>query len=214
MADSLPKIVTRLFEKSENHREKKQQSLPSRKVRARPLRDRDTGPRPIIPAAYKAPPTNQNSPELAPAVQAPAVHSPAEELQQKLEDAIHRTYYKEGGFRFFAVRLCRYTRLNLPNVQDPEDMCAGAYNSCIDPMVYLVQKLEQTLTTLQDPCTAELPVPANQALLEAMRSFTARAETERLYTSRDWEPEAYRAALVRYGRDLQQLLDAFPSLDP
>ena len=141
----------------------------------------------------------------------PAV-STHDRLLAQMGDAIHRTYYKEDGFRFFAVKFCRYTQLVLPGESDPHAMWVSAYNSCIEPILYQLSKLKKQLEPIVAQTDKPL-VPANQPLLDAMVTFALRAKNEGLSSPDGWEAEDYKAALIRYGTDLKQLLDAYPSAE-
>lgn len=177
---------------------------PSKKAPGRNAPAKKTAPKAII----KENPSRK--PSEAPVSQAPAELPDKTFLLAQARDAIHRTYHMEGGFRFFAGNFCRHVRLILPRQTDVEEMFVDAFSSCLRPMCRHLQKLEKTLAELKTQWGGEPMVPENQALLDAMTGFAARAEAERLNTPEGWAPEDYRAALIRYSESLQQLLDAWP----
>lgn len=161
----------------------------------------------------KIPNSPSRKAKKAPAVQAPAEHPDKNWLLKQAAEAIHRTYYLEGGFRFFAQNLCRYIRLVLPNRTDPEEIYIDTYNSCLRPILHQLRKLATRLEELKAQWGAEPMIPVNQPLLDAMTHLIVRAEEENLFTLEGWETEAYQAVLTRYGAELQQFLDTYPSLE-
>lgn len=134
----------------------------------------------------------------------------AESLCRELDWAIHRAYYKEGGFRYFGDNLTRYVNVVLPSETSLDNMWAAGYNSCIQPMCRQLEKLEKELNALMAHSVPELPDLENKDLLEAMRRFSRLACQQRLHTDADWEAEAYRLALRSYAEELnRQLLEPY-----
>lgn len=128
-------------------------------------------------------------------------------LRKELDWAIHRAYYKEGGFRYFGSNLTRYVNVVLPSETGLEDMWATGYNSNIQPMLKQLEKLEKELEALQ---AQNLPDLEKKELLEKMRAFRDMAYAQRLHTDADWEAEAYRLALRSYAEELnRQLLEPY-----
>lgn len=130
------------------------------------------------------------------------------ELRENLNWAIHRAYYKEGGFRYFGCNLLRYVNVVLPSETVLENMWAAGYNSCVQPMLRQLEKLETELTSLLAHAGREMPAVENEELLEKMRAFQHMAYQMRLDTEAGWEPESYRQALRHYAGELnRQLLE-------
>lgn len=131
-------------------------------------------------------------------------------LRKELDWAIHRAYYKEGGFRYFGSNLTRYVNVVLPSETGLEDMWATGYNSNIQPMLKQLEKLEKELEALQAHSDPNLPDLEKKELLEKMRTFCDMAYAQRLHTDTDWEAEAYRLALRNYTEELnRQLLEPY-----
>lgn len=141
------------------------------------------------------------------------VADPQEEektLHNKLNWAIHRAYYKEGGFRYFGCNLLRYVNVVLPSVTNPEDMWEAGYNSCIQPMLWHLEKLEKELASVLAGAGSEMPKVEKTDLLEKMRVFQHMAYALGLDKDTGWEPEAYRQALRQYSGALnEQLLEPY-----
>lgn len=175
---------------------------------------RNTGAahKPVSPPERVKPANQASAPKKAPS-EAEKAAKQRNRILLQMRDAIHNTYYKEDGFRFFAVKFCRYTRLILPGETDTRAMWISAYNSCIEPILYQLGKLRKTLEALGAQMGQPPLTPSNQALLDAMIDFADRAGAEGLSSPEGWEAEDYRAALTRYGTDLQQLLNAYPALE-
>ena len=134
----------------------------------------------------------------------------AESLCRELDWAIHRAYYKEGGFRYFGDNLTRYVNVVLPSETSLDNMWAAGYNSCIQPMCRQLEKLEKELEALQAYSDPNLPDLEKKELLEKMRAFRDMAYAQRLHTDADWEAEAYRLALRSYAEELnRQLLEPY-----
>lgn len=131
-------------------------------------------------------------------------------LREKLNWAIHRAYYKEGGFRYFGCNLVRYVNVVLPSVTNLEDMWAAGYNSCIQPMLRQLETLEKELASLLAHAGSEMLAVEKIDLLENMRTFQHMAYQMRLDTETGWEPEDYRQALRHYAVTLnEQLLESY-----
>lgn len=141
---------------------------------------------------------------------AAATTDPAEETRKKVALAIHRAYYKEGGFRYFGCNLQRYVKVVLPQETDPAIMWASGYNSCIHSMIRQLERLEAELMEIRKDYGRPLPVPENKEILEKMRLFKKKAIRGNLQLQTAWEPEEYRDALQQYAQELtQQLLEPY-----
>lgn len=133
-----------------------------------------------------------------------------ENLTKEMDRAIHRAYYKEGGFRFFGGLLLQYVKAVMPSQTELVHVWAGGYNSCIQPMLRQVDKLEGELEVIQNASDREPLERKNQGLLEKMRLFRFRAQTERLNSQENWELAEYKEALRKYAGDLDaQLLTVY-----
>lgn len=131
-------------------------------------------------------------------------------LRKEVDWAIHRAYYKEGGFRYFGSNLKRYVKVVLPSETRLESMWAAGYNSCIQPMLQQLEKLEKELEALMPHSGTKMPTLEKKELLEKMRTFSTRAYQLRLHKDTDWEAEAYRQALRNYTEELSsQLLEPY-----
>lgn len=145
---------------------------------------------------------------------APDPWEEAQSLRKELDWAIHRAYYKEGGFRYFGTNLTRYVNVVLPSQTSLEDMWATGYNSSIQPMLKQLEKLEKELDSLLAHSDSKMPDLEKEDLLEKMREFGNMAYQQRLYTDADWEAEAYRQALRNYAEELnRQLLEPYQLTD-
>ncbi len=129
-----------------------------------------------------------------------------ETLTKKMEREIHTTYYKEGGFRFFGCNFAQYVNVNLPYEKDFNCMWAAGYNTCLNPMIYLQEKLEAKLEALRAESDVEPLEPENQDLRDMMTEFCDRVHTDKLDLQENWEAEDYRLALQSYCEDLNQRL--------
>lgn len=135
-----------------------------------------------------------------------SVQTRREQLTKELDQTVWRTYYAEGGYRFFAQHLVDYTNRSLDRAQSVEEAWIGGYNSNIQPMLAKMQKLERTVAALRSEYGLE-PLPLeNEALLEQMRAFAARVKEERLDQDTDWERTAYIQTVRLYARDLNERL--------
>lgn len=139
------------------------------------------------------------------------VRTGREQLTRELDRAVRRTYYAEGGYRFFAQHLVEYANKSLDRVVSVEEAWIGGYNSNIQPMLTRMQKLERAMADLRSEYGRE-PLPLeNEELLEQMRAFTARVKEERLDRDTGWERSAYIQAMRLYAQDLnEQLLKPYP----
>ena len=134
----------------------------------------------------------------------------ARSLREELDWAIHRAYYKEGGFRYFGTNLTRYVKVVLPSETSLEEMWAAGYNSSIQPMLRQLEKLEKELTVAAAHSDLRMPDLANRDLLERMWAFHNMAYQQRLHTISGWDAEAYRQALQHYTMELnRQLLEPY-----
>lgn len=123
-----------------------------------------------------------------------------------LDNAIHRAYYREGGFRFFGCELLRYVKVVLPRQTDTQDIWAAGYNSVMAPMFRQLEKLETELAGLN----GKKITPENRILLEKMRFFAEEARRRQLHTVSGWTVDDYRDALREYVGELdRQLLTPF-----
>lgn len=133
-----------------------------------------------------------------------------QELREKLDNAIHRAYYKEGGFRYFGSNLVWYVKKALPFQTDGEMIWAAGYNSCIHPMLRQLEKLEIEMNELWTDSNREKIKLKNAALLEKMQKFRELAYEEKLHMETELDQEAYRQALCNYTAKLEaQLLIPF-----
>lgn len=131
-------------------------------------------------------------------------------LRKELDWAIHRAYYKEGGFRYFGSNLTRYVNVVLPSETSLENMWATGYNSSIQPMLKQLEKLEKELKSLLAHSDSKMPDLEKKDLLEKMREFSNVVYQQRLHTDADWKAEAYRLALRNYTEELnRQLLEPY-----
>ena len=134
----------------------------------------------------------------------------AQSLRKELDWAIHRTYYKEGGFRYFGTIMTRYVNVVLPSETGLEEMWAAGYNSGIQPMLKQLEKLERELSALTEHSGLKIPNLAKKDLLERMQAFRNMAYQQQLHTSSGWDAEAYRQALQHYAEELnRQLLEPY-----
>lgn len=135
-------------------------------------------------------------------------------LTGEMERAVHRAYYKDGGFRFFACELQQFVALQLNHEEELQRLWAGVYNSNIRFLVEQTEKLEQELETM---VTARglRPLPLkNEDLLRQMQTFANRAKADRLDQQNGWQAEDYREAAQRYASDLNmQLLEHWRQTD-
>lgn len=131
------------------------------------------------------------------------------ELTEQMDRAIHRAYYKDGGFRFFGCELRRYAAA-MDREDDFQTVWAGVYNTNIRPMLRQLEKLEQELEALLSQSACE-PLPLENAeLLERMRTLSQKAGTDRLDQDTDWQMEEYRLAVRAYVTELsERLLDLY-----
>jgi len=160
----------------------------------------------------RAPSEEENGAEEGPENYFPAPDPQEEQqaLHEKLNWAIHKAYYKEGGFRYFGCNLVRYVNVVLPSEHNLEDMWAAGYNSCIQPMLRQLEKLEKELSSVLAHAGVQMPAVEKKMLLEKMRSFQHMAYEMRLDKETDWEPESYRQALRHYANTLNtQLLEPY-----
>lgn len=133
-----------------------------------------------------------------------------QKLTEQMDREIHRAYYKDGGFRFFACGLRQYAAVAMEQENDLQMTWAGAYNTNIRPMLRQMEKLEQELAKLCSRFACE-PLPLrNEQLLEQMRAFSKKVQTDRLDQDTDWQIEDYRQAVRSYVSELsRQLLDIY-----
>lgn len=131
-------------------------------------------------------------------------------LTEQMDREIHRAYYKDGGFRFFACGLRQYAAVAMERENDLQMVWAGAYNTNIRPMLRQLEKLERELETLCARYACE-PLPLENApLLEEMRFCSKRAREDRLDQETDWQIEDYRQAVRAYVSELSgRLLDPY-----
>lgn len=135
------------------------------------------------------------------------------ELTKELERAVWRTYYAEGGYRFFAQHVVDYANRMLDRTQSVEEAWIGGYNSNIQPMLTRMLKLERTMAALRSEYDQEPHPLENEELLSLMRAFAARAKADRLDQNTDWERAAYIQAVRLYAQDLdERLLKPYPLL--
>lgn len=141
-----------------------------------------------------------------PAPQPPDPMQLRQELTEDLERAIRRGYYREGGFQFFGDSLLRYVKVVLPRETEYSRMWAAGYNSCIQPMLRQLEKLEREMTVIRAGCNQE-PLPLqNEGLLKAMQHFRHRAMEEGLQMQEGREAEDYRRCLQQYAGELDSQL--------
>lgn len=197
------KVVEAVFDRNKTTTDTTARKSPRRKA-APKAQAKKPAPR---PRTKKNPSPNS---QKAPVLQAPAELPDKAWLLKQARDAIHRTYHMEGGFRFFAGNFCRHVRVVLPRQTDVEEIFVDTYNSCLQPMLRHLRKLEKTLAGLKAQWGEGPMEPENQALLDAMTGFAAQVEAERLNTPEGWDLEGCRAALTRCAADLQRLLDTWP----
>lgn len=133
------------------------------------------------------------------------------ELTKKLDQAVWRAYYAEGGYRFFAQHLVDYVTKALNRTQSVEEAWIGGYNSNIQPMLTRMQKLEHTMENLRLTYGLE-PFPLeNEAMLEQMRAFAVRVKEDRLDQDTNWDLTAYIQTVQLYAQDLnERLLKPYP----
>lgn len=133
-----------------------------------------------------------------------------QKLTEQMDREIHRAYYKDGGFRFFGCSLRQYAAVAMEQETELQLVWAGAYNTNIRPMLRQMTKLEQTLKQLRSQFACE-PLPLQNAqLLELMRAFSRKVQTDRLDQDTDWQIEDYRQAVRSYVSELSgQLLDKY-----
>ena len=165
-----------------------------------------------VPFHPRTPPVKETEKEDGPEAFFPAADPREEEraLREKLNWAIHKAYYKEGGFRYFGCNLLRYVNVVLPSETRPEDMWAAGYNSCIQPMLRQLEKLEKELASLVSQSGTRMPAVEKAGLLEKMRTFQRMARTLGLDRETGWEADDYRQALRHYAGELNgQLLESF-----
>lgn len=168
------------------------------------VKERINPPDPVIPAEKIEKARGSKD------VQQPDLTPVQQMLTTQLDREIHRTYYRDGGFRFFADMLQKYASVSMGREDDIEMIWAGAYNTNIQPMVNLVKKLEEKLAELSGEYGCE-PLPLQNAqLLDLMREFAGRAETEQLNVASAWQIDDYRRAINAYAADLREkLLDVY-----
>lgn len=65
----------------------------------------------------------------------------ANEYVSKWDAEIHRSFYRDGGIRFYAERLLEHIESIEPEADTVEDMIVSCYNSAIDDMRALFAKL-------------------------------------------------------------------------
>ncbi len=136
------------------------------------------------------------------------------ELTRQLNWAVRRTYYADGGYRYFGQRLVDYVNGMLDKAETVEDMWIGGYNTCIQPMNFRMQNLERSIEEItSDYGVRPLPLE-NEELLSLMRRFISRAKEERLNQSIGWERSEYFKAIRQYACDLnEQLLAPYPYIE-
>lgn len=156
----------------------------------------------------KAAPCSKQNPPARPAP--PDPEAARRKLTEQMDREIHRTYYKDGGFRFFGCGLRRYAAVALEREQELSMAWAGAYNTNIRPMLRQMETLEQELEALRTRFACE-PLPLENArLLEQMRGFARKARTDCLDQEADWRLEDYKQAVRDYVSELsEQLLDPY-----
>lgn len=127
-------------------------------------------------------------------------------LREKLDWAIRRAYCKEGGYRYYGCNLVRYVKVVLPSQTDFQTVWTAGYNSCIDPMLRQLEKLELEMGKLQ-PLSGKANLELENALLlERMRQFRQLAYDRKLHLDTDWELDDYRQVLTDYAEELNRLL--------
>ena len=126
-----------------------------------------------------------------------------------MEQAVTRTYYQEGGIRYFGCNLVRFVKVVLPRERDLQTLWAGGYNGCISPMLWQLEKLEKELETIRTSWDVEIPKFENE-MLRTIRLFARMASKRNLHQTRDWTADAYAEELTDYTWNLErQLLDVY-----
>lgn len=140
----------------------------------------------------------------------PGTLPPREDLTGQMDRAIHRAYYRDGGFRFFACGLRQYVQVSMEREPDVEMLWAAVYNTNLRPMLRQLEKLERELEELGAAQDVRLQPLENGVLLEEMRFLARRAGDLRLQEETGWTAEEYRQAAAQYTEELSaRLLDRY-----
>lgn len=144
----------------------------------------------------------------------PHYPSAQHKLTEEMDRAIHRAYYQDGGFRFFACALRQYVMVAMQPEHDLETTWAAVYNTNLRPMLRQMDKLEQKLKDLRVQYDCE-PLKLNNArLLEQMRILTEQIHRTHLDGNAGWSKEEYQQAAREYVSALnEQLLDRYQPVD-
>ena len=155
----------------------------------------------------------QQKTETEPMMYSPDPWEEEQELREKLDWAIRRAYCKEGGYYFYGCNLVRYANAAMLAQEDLQTVWSAGYNSCIQPMLRQLEKLENEMDELLPPADRAHLELNHADLLEKMQAFRQLAYDWKLHSRMDLEPEAYRQALYRYAGELEeQLLTPFRHL--
>lgn len=133
------------------------------------------------------------------------------QLRVAQEQAIHRSFYRTGGIRFWAECMEIYVRDRLDEEMDIEALWAGSYHSCIAMMRRELEKLERELEELSSRWGGWTVVPDNNDLLLCMRRVLAKERLEPMAEFEDRDMEQLRRQIRVYADYMErEMLSVYP----
>ena len=106
----------------------------------------------------------------------------ANEYVSKWDAEIHRSFYRDGGIRFYAERLLEHIESIEPEADTVEDMIVSCYNSAIDDMRALFAKLLENCEAWEAKIDSATEMYADdKALRRALGYEDCAEEIKKLY---------------------------------
>ncbi len=126
-----------------------------------------------------------------------------EDALRELNIAVRQVYFSEGSLPYYAEKLHNIATVVLPGLTDMNEIRLNVYNSCLDNMLWIIQKMEKKIASLgmEEP----LPEFESKELLILARDIAQKIKGGN-FDSDEWNEEEYKAAINALEKEINGMM--------